>query len=256
MPMQDYLQILLNSLCTLLNISYGPLNYPAFYFADTVCEVIPYITINNFDISSTAKFILSCLHTHLDCEQLFSLMLEEEEVEYCIKTLKGAIVSQDFKSGGFAVHELLQILTNFTHPSYSTSIKTLSSNKPQSKKENPKRLSNFDQKMLAVNEMLTKNCINLKQFKIIPLLDYIFKEMVFHAQTCRLLWNLLHCDAFREEVMSKYSGIYEAVSQMMKEVSHVQDDHHLYYCCLWLLGKADEKGVLRVITPCVHVQQG
>ncbi len=197
--------------------------------------------MDDFDLSSTARFILSCLHRHLDCEQLISLKIKEKEANYCVKSLQNAIVSPDFKADGFAVHELLQILTNLTHPSHSAVIKMIST-KSHSKKE---KTSYFDQKMLEAAETSEHNCFILNQFKIIPLLDdYIFKEMVFQHQACKLLWNFLHQDGFKDEITSNHSGICESVHHIMQNITSTPDDQLLCHCCLWLLGEPEEKGLL------------
>ena len=242
---------LTHSLFILLNISYNSSNYPAFHFANTVCELVRYIRAPYFIISSTAKFILSNLHEHLDCEQLLTLELEEKEIIYCVQVLKSAITSPDFTTEGFSVHELLQILGNFTHPSYCTVKSSKLSAESHSKKieshpkkkEKPKKLSYFDQKMLEVAEKLAKNCFILNQFQVIPLLEECLSHSKFQGLACRLLWNLLHQRGIKKEMDSNYPNIYSVLDTMKAFCDSA--DQLICHCCLWLLGKANEKGKYR-----------
>lgn len=230
---------ILTSLVLLLNISYDQSNYPAFFFAETVDQLIPYVGVDNFDVSSTAKFVLSCLHKFLDCDQLLALRLTEKEAEYCVSTLKNAINSTDFKGGGFSARELFQILDNFTHPSLAFPvINPLSLSPP--KKENANAI--FDQKIIEATNILSgTNTSSLGQSEIISLLHYIIlKKEAFQAQACKLLWNLLHHDSFKLKVLTDFPGLCTAIEQAA--LTSPAGDHLVYHCCLWSLNKANEKG--------------
>ena len=231
------------SLIILFNISRDPKNYPAFFFCNTISELIPYVHAQDFDLASTAKFTLSYLHVHLDCDELLVLKFEDREAEYCIETLKSAIDSPDFKADGMSVFELLEILINMTHPYQSAAEIKISAIKHLSKKEKkPVNLSNFDQKMLEAAEELVKNSLSLIHLNIISLLESIFREKKFQAAACKLLWNLLHQENVKKEVLSNHPGICEALDTM--KISTAPDDQLSSHCCLWLLESFNNKGMI------------
>lgn len=233
---------IMRSLIALLNIAYDPTNYPAFFFSKAIPEIIPYIHVSNFNLASTAKFILSCLHLHLDCDQLLSLRLNKIEAEYCVDTFKGAISSPDFTADGFAAHELLQILRNLTHPCvFFESNPSATVGKLKTEKEDEKtKMSYFDCKMCEAAEELMGNCSDFIHFGLVPVLESSLKHEMFRTLACRLLWNLLYQDSVKENISTNYPGIVKLLVAMQD--SSLPEDQLLSHCCLWRLGKIDEKG--------------
>ena len=229
---------LTHSLFTLLNISYNTSNYPAFFFAFTINELLPYIRAPYFMVSSTAKFILSNLHGNLDCEQLLVLSLEENEADYCVKRLHEAVNSPDFKAEGFATHELLHILDNFTNLSYcKPSLGSFPSKKGKAKKP-----SYFDQLMLEVADKFANNCLLLTRLKILPLLEkFLTHPNKFQGQACKLLWNLLHQDKIKHELEANYPNVCHQIQDMKGVAS--EKDQQIIYCCLWQLEVENREGV-------------
>lgn len=179
---------------------------------------------------------------HLDCDELFSLKFEDEELEYCVNSLRGAISSPDFKADGISVNEFLQILTGITHPSFSTMIKTSATKAQPKKKEKHMILSYFDQRMIEVAEELVKNSYGLIGLNIISLLESILGKNEFQTAACKLLWNLLHQEGIKCKVLSDHSGVCKALEAL--KTSKVPDDQLSSHCSLWLLGRANEKGNL------------
>ena len=178
-----------------------------------------------------AKFTLSCMHMHLDCEQLHALVLNDKEAEYCIATFRNALKSPDLTADGYAVHEILYILSNLTHPSHSTSI-TLSLEKstvPDS----------FDQKFIMASKELTNNCLKLISYGIISLLEELVMDLgrKFISLACKILWNLLHHPSVESIVTNNTHGVLK----VLENTSH-QDTEYAIYCCLWFLESNDEKG--------------
>ena len=230
----------MGSLFILFNISRDPKNYPAFFFCDTIRELIPYVHAQEFDLASTAKFTLSSLYMHLDCDELLVLKFEDREAEYCIDTLTSAINSPDFKADGISVFEFLEILTNMTHPYQSTEIKMSAIKHLSKKKEKPVKLSYFDQKMVEAAEELVHNSLSLIHLNVISLLESIFKEKKFQGAACKLLWNLLHQENVKKEVLCNHPGICEALETM--KISAAPDDQLSSHCCLWLLESSNNQG--------------
>ena len=223
------------SLYSLLNLAYDPTNFPAFYFTEVIPDIIQYVNSPNTDLAITAKFTLSCLHIHLDCDQLMALKLNEKEIEYCVSTLAEALQSPSFKGDGFAAHEILQILTNLTHPSHST-IEAVCASMPTQKQKLIVVPDYFDQKYLEAAMELGKLCHSLVDHGLLQILEGMLREKVFPFSACRVLWHLLHHQGIKNIAL----GLCEILENFQKP-SFNQDQFALY-CCLWLLGKADKKG--------------
>lgn len=232
------------SLFILYNLSRDPTNYPAFFFSNAIDELIPYAHAQSNDLASTAKFILSFLHMHLDCDQLFALKFEEKELEYCVSSLTSAINSTDFQADGISADEFLQVLTGATHPSISVNIIKISparyipKKKARSSKAKLIEFSYFDEKMIEVAEELMKNSLTLNKLDIISLIEAILKKEQFQMLACKLLWNLLHHESIRTKVLSSYPGIHESLEVI--EASNSADNQLISHCCLWLLGACNK----------------
>lgn len=175
---------------------------------------------------------------NLDCDELLALKFEDEELEYCVNSLRSAISSPDFKADGISV---LHILINITHPSFSTVIKTSASKCQPGKKEKQMMLGYFDQRMVEAAEELVKNCYGLIDLDIISLLESILNENEFRTAACKLL---LHQEGIKCRVLSNHSGICKALEAL--KTSEVPDDQLSSHCSLWLLGKS-EKGIEHII---------
>lgn len=225
------------SLCALLNLAYDPINYPAFWFAEVIPDIVHYVKSSNFDLATTAKFVLSCLHIHLDCNQLLALALDEKEAEYCVTTLTSALQSPDLKGDGFAVHEILQILTNLTHPAHTT-IESLAKLMTPPKGKLIVIPDYFDAQLVFATEVLAKNCRNLVDQGIITVIEGLLQQKQFLPLTCQLLWNLLHQPSIKKK-------IGPGMHRLLKDLPEcsLQEDQPALYCCLWLLGNVDEKGI-------------
>ena len=244
---------LVGALFILYNLSRDPTNYPAFFFCNTIDEVIPYTYTESSDLASNAKFILSFLHMYLDCDQLPALKFKEEELKHCISSLTTAINSPDFQANGLSVDEFLQILIGATHPSLqSANIKIPSVKCPPKKKAKSSKaksesvkLSYFDEKMLEVAEELAKNILHLieSDLNTLSLLESMLKKEQFQTLACKLLWNLLHHESGRTNVSSNYPKICESLEAM--KASKSPDVQLISHCSLWLLG-ACSKGMLHV----------
>ena len=178
---------------------------------------------------------------HLDCDELLVLMFEDKEAEYCVDTLTSAINSPDFKADGISAFEFLEILTNMTHPYQSMEI-NISTIKHPSKKEKPVKMSYFDQKMLEAAEVFVRNSVSLIHLNIISLLENILKEKKFQDAACKLLWNLLHRENVKKEVLSNHPGICEALETI--KISAGPDGYLSSHCCLWLLKSSNSKGMI------------
>ena len=186
---------------------------------------------------------------YLDCDELLCLKFEDEELKYCVNSLKSGISSPDFTTDGVSVHELLQILTNVTHPCHFTPLPT----KYQSKKK--EKLGYFDQRMSEVAEELVENSVGLINLNIIPLLERILTEKKFRNSACILLWNLLHHENIKSKVFFN-DQICEVLEEMRS--SEEPDDQLSSHCSLWLLGKIVDKGmfyfmVITILEFCYHL---
>ena len=233
--------MLIPALYTLLNIAYDPTNYPAFFFACTIREVIPYLEIDHFDVSSTAKFLLSCLHQHLDCHQLKLLKLKKSELEFCMTSLKRAVSSADLQAEGFSVTEILQILANFTHPSHCIEVSLPTIQIDESKKKQRVVVpSMFAQMIREASEQLLQNCFGLYQLQIIPVLLECLRDDRPKSFACTILWNLIHHKEITEKVRTNYSDICRLVSDM--DTSSKSNDQLLSQCCLFLMGERNIEG--------------
>lgn len=237
---------MVGSLYILYNLSRDPSNYPAFFFSNAIDGIIPYTYTQSSDLAPTAKFILSFLHMHLDCDQLLALRFSEEELKYCINSLKSALDSPDFQADAISVDEFLQILIGATHPSLFTKVKIpfarylpKKKRKAKSKKSRSIKLGYFDEKMNEVAEELVKNCFSLIDLNIFSLLENILRKEKFQTLACKLLWNLLHHENISTTVLSDHPGIYESLELM--KVCKSQDAQLISHCSLWLLG-ASNKG--------------
>lgn len=223
------------------NLSRDVTNYPAFFFCNTTRELLPYVHLQSFDLTSTAKFIMSYLHVHLKCDELHALKFEHEELEYCVNSLASAINSPDFNADGLSVHEFLQILNNVTHP-YLSTVMTSSGN---TKKKGMPVIS-FDQEIIEAAEGLVKNSLRLIDLNIIPLLVRVVKEKQFQSEAFKLLWNLLHQESIKSKVLSNHPGICDVLNAMAtSEATH--DQQLSVQCCLWLLEKNNQKGMCACI---------
>jgi len=244
---------LVGSLFILYNLSRDPANYPAFFFCNTIDEIIPYTCIESSDLATNAKFILSLLHMYLDCDQLPALKFKEEELENCISLLMTATNSSDFQANGVSVDEFLQILIGATHPSFLPanikipSVKCLPKKKATSNKAKSEsmKLSYFDETMLEVAEELVENSLHLieSDLNIFSLLQSMLKKEQFQILACKLLWNLLHHKSARAKVSSNYPGICEYLEAMKGSKS--LDVQLVSHCSLWLLGTCN-KGMLHI----------
>lgn len=232
--MQNVMRYVLHSLFTLLNCAYNPSNHPAFRFAETIPALIPYADSSNFDVSSTAKFTLSCLHQQLDCDQLLTLVLTDEEAEYCVTILAKSIESPSFKADGFAVHELLEILINLTH-SYSAMkefVSLLSLSKNMQKRQ---ETGSFDQRMLKATDNLERNSPLLMNYGLLNVIEKVIKVEKFQKAAATLLWNLTHHESIKAVLKSDFPIIIETLKSQCKSSS--TSDHQLViHCCLWQLG--------------------
>lgn len=237
--MQNVTTVVLLSLFNLLNCAYYPSNHPAFRFSETIPELIPFIESTNFDVASTAKFTLSCLHQQLDCDQLLALKLTDKEAEYCVTTLARAIDSPSFKANGFAVHELLKILTNLTH-SYSAMkkfVEVQSAGGRKQKRPEEHTCSSFDQQMLKTADELEKNSQKLMSHGLSSVIERVFRVEKFQEAAAKLLLNLVH---HQPVVESDFSAMIEILKSLCESPFHV--DHQLAaQCCLWQL-RAVERG--------------
>ena len=235
----------LRSLFTLLNCAYDPSNHPAFRFAETVPELIRFVESTNFDVASTAKFTLSCLHQQLDCDQLLALKLTDGEAEYCVSTLAATINTQSFKADGFAVHELLDILINLTH-SYSAMKKfVMGQSVGRKKQKRQEELGSFDQRMLIAADELERNSQKLMSHGLLSVIERVLKVEKFQGAAAKLLWNLLHHEPIKAAVKSDFPAIIEILEFQYK--SSVPSDHQLIvHCCLWQL-RDTKQGM------CIHV---
>lgn len=222
-----------SSLFTLLNLAYDPTNYPAFFFSKVIPDILQYVKSPDFDQVSTAKFILSCMHSHLDCDQLLALTLDEKEAEYCVSTLIDALQSPVLKGDGFAVHEILQILTNLTHPSHST-VESVCESMTTQKGKLILVPDYYDQKLIIAAMELAKSCHCLIKHDLIPVLEGMVREKKFLSSASRILWNLLHHQGIKNKIAPEICEILQD--------STPQEDQLSIHCCLWLLGKTDEKG--------------
>ena len=244
---------LVGSLFILYNLSRDPTNYPAFFFSNSIDEIIPYTYTESSDLASNAKFILSFLHMYLDCDQLPALKFKEEELEKCINSLTTAINSLDFQANGMSVDEFLQILIGATHPSLQLASKKIPYVKcsPKKKAKSSKaksesvKLSYFDEKMLKVAEELVTNSLYLieSDFNVLSLLEGMLKKEQFQILACKFLWNLLHHESVRTNVSSNYPAICESLEAM--KASKSPDVQLISHCSLWLLGACD-KGMLYI----------
>ena len=253
MSLQWFETRLVGSLFILYNLSRDPANYPAFFFCNTIDEIIPYTSIESSDLASNAMYILSLLYTHLDCDQLPALKFKEEELENCISSLTTATNSPDFQANSISVNEFLQILIGATHPSLlSANIKVPSGKCPPKKKATSSKaksesveLSYFDEKMLEVAEELVENSLHLieSDHNILSLLQNLLNKEQFQVLACNLLWNLLHHEKVRANVSSNYPGICECLEAM--KASKSPDVQLISHCCLWLLGTCN-KGMLHI----------
>ena len=232
---------LVGSLFVLYNLSRDITNYPAFFFCNTINEIILYTHIESSDLASIAKYILTYWYMYLDCDQLPALKFTKEEMENCISLLATATNSPDFQANGISVNEFLQILIGATHPSLlSANIKFASVKFPVKKKGKVKsesvKLSYFDEKMLEVAEELAENSLHLieSDLSILSLLQNILSKEQFQIPACQLLWNLLHHKNVRANVSSNFSGICKCLEAM--KFSKSSDVQLACHCCLWLLG--------------------
>lgn len=247
--MQNVLNYVLRSLFTLLNCAYNSLNHPAFRFAETIPALIPYADSSNFDISSTAKFTLSCLHQQLDCDQLLTLALNDTEAKYCVTTLAKSIESPSFKADGFAVYELLEILINLTHSYLSMKefVSLLSVSK--SKQKGQEKYCSFDQRMLKAADNLERNSLLLMNNGLLSVIERIIEVKKFQKAAATLLWNLVHHESIKAAVKSNFPTITEILKSQCKNSSTL--DHQLIiHCCLWLLG--DTKLGMDIHAECMH----
>ena len=220
------------ALFNLLNCAYDPSNHPAYRFAETIPELIPLVESPNFDISSTAKFTLSCLRQQLDCDQLLALKLTDKEAEYCVTTLGKSINLSSFKSDGFAVSELLTILTNLTWP--YTAMKRLMEVKLAGarKHSRPVEMGYFDQQMLKTADELEKNSQMVMRYGLLNVMERVLRVEQFQEAATKLLCNLLHSEAVRAVVGSDFPDIIELLQSQCETSPH--EDHQLIaYCCLW-----------------------
>lgn len=234
------LQRFSRSLCTLLNCSYDPSNYPAFFFAESLPELLQLVHLKvNPDITSMIKFILCCLGPHLDCDQLLAIKLEEREAEYCISTLVAGASAPSLKADGFSVHEILCILTNFTQ-SYSTL--KMAANTVQTE------FSRFEQRMCKTADELEKNCKVLMKQKLLDTIAFLLlvPEENIQEASARLLWNLLHFKAFKEKVLLEFPAIVKALNTLRDVPS--PDIQLTAFCALWVLGLVDDDGKLELLS--------
>ena len=237
--MQNVMSYVLRSLFTLLNCAYNPSNHPTFRFAETIPALIPFIDSTNFDVSSTAKFTLSCLHQQLDCDQLQALALTDEEAKYCVTTLAKSIDSPSFKHDGFAVHELLEILINLTH-SYSAMKKFILVQSASKKKQvRQDELDSFDWRMLTATDNLDRNSQKLMDHGLLSVIERVIGVEKFQEAGATLLWNLVHHESIKAVVKAGFPAILETLKFQSK--SPIPLAHQLIvHCCLWQLRDTKE----------------
>lgn len=178
---------------------------------------------------------------HLDCDQLLALKLSEKEAEYCVSTLMDALQSPDFKGDGFSVREILQILTNLTHPAH-TAVELVCGSVTSQTAKLILVPDLFDQKLIIAAMELARNCHYLIDQNIIPVLEGMVGDGKFLSSACRILWHLLHQTGVKNKVAP---GLYEKL-EALQEPS-LQEEQLSIHCCLWLLGKADEEGQYIII---------
>lgn len=232
---QNVISNVLLALFNLLNCAYDSSNHPAFRFAETIPELIPFVEASNFDVASTAKFTLSCLHQQLDCEQLSALKITESEAEFCVTTFAKTIDSPNFKADGFAAHELLQLLTNLTH-SYSAVKQFMDTQSAGKRKHNkPGELSYFDQQMLKVAIELEGNSERFVRYGLLNAIERVLRVEQFQEGATKLLCNLLHTETIKSAIESNFPSVIELLQCQCE--NSLQEDHQLAaYCCLWQIG--------------------
>ena len=223
-----------------MNISYNSSNHPAIWAGEAGNQLLSYIRASDFTLASTSKFALSNLHETLDWQQLLLLELKKKEADHCITILKTAASSGDFIAKDFTARGILQILSNFTHPSYCTIPKDKLDLK--SKKGKPKKASYFNIMAIKVADMVSKNCSLLNQYYVVQLLEnVIINQTKFQDLACRVLWNILHHDEIVHEVETNHPNIYSKIYAIRDSCSSA--NRQIVDCCLYLLKKDMTKGI-------------
>lgn len=156
---------------------------------------------------------------HLDIDQLSNLILSEQDINYCLSTLTQSLSTPDFRAGGFAAHEVLQILINVTHPAHSSEV--------------VKGKDYFDEMFENVAKKLAKNIHDLVSHNLLVILKRMIQEKLFLSLACQLLWNLLHHESIRRKISPEMITLLEQLP-----ASTTTDQ--LVYCCLRFLGKFDD----------------
>lgn len=198
-------------------------------------------------MASTAKFTLSCLHQHLDCDQLLALKLTDNEAKYCVTTLASAIDSPSFSGDGFAVHELLKILTNLTH-SYSALKEFIEAPPAIGKKQKrPAEFGSFDMQMLKTADELEKNSRKLLNHGLLTTLERVFKVEKFRGLAAKLLLNLLHHKPIKRVVESDFPAIIKILRSYWESTL---DSDLVAHCCLWLLEAIERGKCTKIYNPC------
>lgn len=190
-----------------------------------------YSNPSNFELALISKFTLGCLHTHLDCNQLLALALNEREVGFCVSTLKAALLSPDLKGNGIALHEMLQILVNLTHPACSV---TTQSVLHDPEKSTP---NYFSKSFATATEKLAENSRKLIEYDIASLLEKMISEGKCLSLVCRILWHLLHHEDMQSKIAPETCGVLMSFQDTISQYEKMSVD-----CCLWLLGLSDKEG--------------
>lgn len=228
------------ALNTLFNCALNPENSPAFCYCDVIPELLLYTKSTILDYAITSKFILYCLSSQLDYNHILALKLEEREAKYCITTLSEAMQPPQFSAEGFSLCEILEILNKLTHP-------TLTYEKPQSDAANIQQrkhqvLSKFEQKMNEARNELKANFSLLTRFKLLNLIEslLLISDNRVQELSVVLLWNVLHIETVKDEVLTQFPGIIENVLKFCDgSMSHTEQ---VADCVLLLLDPEDCQG--------------
>ena len=249
--------IVLQTLTVFLNFAYDASNLPTFERGEIVPLLLKLARCPHFEVSFLSRIILSLVAPLLACDELLSLKLDTFEAEFIASAFEYALDSPDHEAEGYTLAELLHIATSFTNSSQklpdavanrmllrdtraeqkweglgeaeslTTGMKRakITSNPKEAKhvmsRKQDEPTSEYSKNLKENWELLDENKSLLMKTNLCSSVEKLLKfpDEEIQAATLRMLWNLLHCPSFSQQVLRVHPLIAHSVKQLQQHSS-------------------------------------
>ena len=264
---QVEINIVLQTLTVFLNFAYDTNNMPMFESGEIVPILLKFARCPQFEVSFLSRIILSFVAPLLTCSELASLNLNEFEANYIASAIQNALNSPDREAEGYTLTELLQIASSFTNYSsdkvpaadWSGMLQKDDNDHIQQEATGEFKLKAADsyrenhdvipECTKEVKDSMEENKVLLMETSLCSSIEKLLcvPDEVIQTATIKLLWNLLHCPSFQQQVLLSYPLIIHSVQQIQQ---HSTTQLKLPASCILKLLESDEGTMI-----CAYLQE-